>query len=197
MIQIIDCEQGTPEWFAARLGIPTASRFSDVLAKGQGTTRRKYMMLLAGEILTGEAQESYSNAHMERGKALEDEARQTYGFMHDADMTQVGFILNDGIGYSPDALIGTNGLLEVKTKLPHLQIECLLSGEVPSEHTAQIQGGLMVAEREWLDFVSYWPGLPLFVKKVYRDETYIKRLGTELALFREELSAIVKRIRAM
>lgn len=85
MIEIIQCEQSTPEWYAARLGIPTASRFKDVLAKGEGKTRKRYMLDLAGERLTGEPCEGYSNAHMERGKAMEDEARDLYMFMTDTE----------------------------------------------------------------------------------------------------------------
>jgi hypothetical protein len=194
MIEIIQCEQNTPEWLAARLGIPTASRFKDVLAKGEGKTRKRYMLDLAGERLTGEPVESFSNAHMERGKAMEDEARDLYMFMTDAEPRGVGFIRNGDKGCSPDSLIGDNGGLEIKTKLPALQIECILADKLPSEHVAQVQGFLWVAEREWVDFVSYWPRLPLFVKRVYRDEPYIKTLAEEVQRFNDELAELIERI---
>ena len=84
-------------------------------------------------------------------------------------------------------------MLEVKTKTPRLQLECLIAGKLPSEHVAQCQGALMVAEREWVDFVSYWPKLPLFVVRVERDEEYITRLCGELGLFNQELEELVKR----
>jgi hypothetical protein len=194
MIEIIQCEQSTPEWYAARLGIPTASRFKDVLAKGEGKTRKRYMLDLAGERLTGDPCEGYTNAHMERGKVMEDEARDLYMFMTDAECRCVGFVRNGDKGASPDSLIGDKGMLEIKTKLPALQIECILADKLPSEHVAQVQGALWVAEREWLDFVSYWPRLPLFVKRVYRDEPYIQNLAAEVARFNSEMIDLIEKI---
>ncbi len=201
MMQVHTCEQGSPEWFAVRAGMPTASEFSTVLAKGrsggESKTRRTYMLKLAGEVLTGEPMESFSNAHMERGKAMEAEARDTYAFMQDVDPEEVGFIVNGNKGCSPDSLIGANGMVEIKTKLPHLQLDVLLSGELPADHKAQCQGQLWVAEREWVDFVSYWPKLPLFVTRVYRDEEYIAHLADEVNAFVFELQSLVGKIRAI
>ena len=199
MIRIINCEQGTPEWFAARAGIPTASEFSTVMAKGKGggesVTRRKYMLTLLGERMTGECVESYGNAHMERGKVMEQEARDLYQFRTDAELNQVGFIRHDlfQAGASPDSLIGDEGGLEIKTKLPHLQLELLLSNELPSEHKAQVQGQMWVSGRKWVDFVSYWPKLPLFVTRVERDDSYIAQLADAVATFNAELNELHKR----
>jgi hypothetical protein len=194
---IYDCEQNSPEWLEARRGIPTASRFSDVLAKGQGITRKKYLRTLAGEILTGEVAESFSNAHTERGHAMEGEARTMYAFAHDADPVLVGFMRRGRVGASPDSLIDANGLLEIKTKLPHLQIEALEGNKLPSEHVAQVQGQLWVSGREFCDFVSYWPKLPLFCIRVERDEKYIATLAQEVADFIGELDALVARYQAI
>lgn len=199
MIQIIDCEQGTPEWYAARLGIPTASEFKTLLGIKKDArdkvTRRTYLLKLAGEIITGEPTESHSNDHMERGKLMEAEARDLYSFSCDADPQQVGFIRNGQKGCSPDSLIGDKGMLEIKTKLPHLLIDCLLKDEFPAEHKAQCQGALWVAEREWIDIAVYWPKLPLFVKRAYRDEGYIANLAGAVKEFNDELAATVKLIR--
>jgi hypothetical protein len=199
-MEIVRCDQGTEEWLRARAGIPTASEFSTVMAKGKGgadsKTRRTYMLKLAGEVLTGEPMESYSNHHMERGKEMEAEARDLYSFLADVDPEQVGFIRSGQKGCSPDALVGDAGMVEIKTKLPHLQIDALLCGEVPSEHKAQCQGALWVAEREWIDFVSYWPRLPLFVKRVRRDQEYIKTLSAAVDQFNAELAAVVESIRS-
>ena len=199
-MEIINCEQGQPEWFAARTGIVTASEFQTLLMKGKGggdsATRRTYMRKLAGEIITGEPSEGFTNAHTERGKAMEPEARDLYAFMADCEPQQVGFIKSGRKGASPDSLIGDQGGLEIKTRLPHLMIELLEKDEVPPEHIAQIQGGMWVAEREWWDFVAYWPKLPLFVKRVYRDEAYIKTLASAVNQFNEELDALVSRIRS-
>lgn len=187
-LEIFNFDQGTPEWFECRKGIPTASMFSAILAKGQGKTRRTYMMKLLGERITGELQDSFSNAHMERGKEMEEEARLAYAFMKEVEPVQVGFIRNKEKGCSPDSLIDENGLLEIKTKLPHLQLEVLLADEMPSEHKAQVQGQLWIAEREWCDFVSFWPKTPIFIKRVYRDEKYIKTLSDEVEKFLNELT---------
>jgi len=187
MIEVFDFAQGSPEWFVARLGIPTASEFGAVKAKGEGKTRRTYMMKLIGELMTGEPCEGFSNAHMERGKEMEPDARNLYAFHLDLEPVQVGFIRNGRKGCSPDSLVGNNGMSEIKTKLPHLQAEVLLADRLPPEHLPQCQGNLWVAEREWIDFVSYWPKMPLFVKRVYRDEVYIKTLATEVDLFLAEL----------
>lgn len=188
---IFDLEQGSPSWLAARLGRPTASRFEDVLAKGKGMTRRKYMLTLVGERLSGEPEETYSNGFMERGKLLEETARNAYALMRDADPKLVGFVKNGEVGASPDSLLGDVGLLEIKTKLPRLHIECLLEDELPSDHIPQVQGQLWVAEREWCDFVSFpsagFPRIPLFVKRVYRDELYIVNLKREVDKFLGEM----------
>jgi hypothetical protein len=198
-LAVFSCYQNSREWFACRLGLPTASEFATVLAKGKGggesLTRRKYLQALAAEIITGEPGERYSNPYMERGKAMEDEARRCYAFMHDADPERVGFIRNGRKGCSPDSLLGADGMLEIKTKRGDILIDLLLRDEFPPEHKAQTQGALWVAEREWIDLACYWPGLPLFVKRVQRDEPYIRDLAASVDRFNEELSAIVERIR--
>lgn len=200
-LEIFNHEQGSPAWFACRAGIPTASEFATVMAKGRGggdsVTRRKYMLRLIGERITGAPQDTYTNEHMARGHEMEPKARQLYAFAHDVEPQQVGFMRRGNAGASPDSLIGGDGLLEIKTKLPHLQIEVLLADELPSEHVAQVQGQLWICARAWCDFVSYWPGLPLFVKRVERDEAYIARLAESVREFNEELQTLEARIRAM
>jgi hypothetical protein len=198
-MEILTCAQNTPEWFAARMGIPTASEFKTLLGikkeAKEKVTRRTYMLKLAGEIVTGEPMESYQNDHMERGKVMEDEARDLYSFKYDIEPERVGFIRNGDKGCSPDSLLGDRGMLEIKTKLPHLLIDCLLKDEFPAEHKAQCQGALWVAEREWIDIAVYWPKLPLFVKRAYRDDGYIANIAGAVKEFNEELAATVKLIR--
>jgi hypothetical protein len=195
MIEIFDCEQGSEDWFACRAGIPTASKFATVMAKGEGKTRNEYMRKLAGEILTGEPMESFSNVHMDRGKTMEDEARETYAFINDADIRRVGFIRNGKKGASPDSLVGTEGGLEIKTALPHIQIERLLRGDLPPEHKAQVQGNIWLSERVWWDFVSFWPKLPQMTVRVFRDDIYIKNMAGEIDRFNDDLAEMVERIR--
>ena len=200
-MQIFECEQNSPEWYQARMGLPTASEFSTLLASGKGggesKMRTTYMYKLAGEIITGELMTNYTNAAMERGKAMEDEARKLYAFLHDAEPQRVGFIANGPKGCSPDSLIGVNGMIEIKTTEPHLLIALLLRDEFPPQHKAQCQGGLWVAERDWIDLVVYWPKMPLFVKRAYRDQAYIRGLEDAVEIFNAELAAVVEKIKIM
>lgn len=197
MIREIICEQGTPEWFSARSGMPTASEFHTVMAKGRGgedsITRRKYMLTLLGERMTGEVVEGYSNGHMERGKLMEAEARDLYQFRTGNELRLAGIFVNDeiGAGASPDSVIAEDGLVEVKTKLPHLQLELLLTGGLPPEHKAQVQGQMLVTGRQWVDFVSYWPKLPIHIVRVERDDAYLTTLAQAIADFNGELGALM------
>ena len=198
-LEIFNCDQGSDEWFACRAGIPTASEFSTVQAKGRGggesVTRRKYMLTLAAERIAGPSPfDRYTNGAMQRGHDYEDEARDMYSLITGNEPARIGFMRRGDVGFSPDSLIGDDGLLEIKTKIYPLHLDCLLKDEVPSEHIAQIQGGLWVSGRQWLDFTSYSPGLPIFVKRVSRDEPYIARLKVEVEQFNSELAELVERI---
>lgn len=192
-----DIEQGSDQWRAIRVGIPTASVFSDVLAKGEGKTRRKLLMKLAGERITGQPEESYENFSMQRGREMEPEIRAKYAFTQGVDPQLVGFVRNGAAGCSPDSLIGENGMLEIKTEIPSILIETIFKGDFPSKHVAQCQGGLWVAEREWIDIaIGYSKMPPLFVKRAYRDAKYIANLSREVAAFNAELEEVVERVRS-
>lgn len=202
---IIDCEQNTPEWLAARAGIPTASQFSTVMAKGKGkdspsVTRQKYMLTLIADQMGAAPGESYSNAAMERGHLLEDEARATYELMTGNASERVGFMrraLDGGdAGASPDRLIDDLGLLEIKTAAPHIQLQRILDNELPSEHRAQTQGQLWISGRQWCDFVSYWPGLPIFIYRVQRDNAYIAELAIQVQQFHHDMRELRAQIEA-
>lgn len=199
MLEVHDMPQGTPEWFAARLGIPTASMFATVMAKGrsggESKTRQTYLYKLAGERLTGDPMDNFSNHHMERGNAMEPEARQLYAYLKDADPQFVGFITNGPKGCSPDSLLGDNGMLEIKTKLPHLMLAAHEADGFPPEHRAQCQGQLWVAEREWVDLVCYWPKLPPLIHRLYRDEKFIAAMSVAVDQFNDELEALVAKYR--
>lgn len=197
-LQILDCDQGSPDWFKARMGIPTASAFQVVLsprAGKEGVGRKTYLLKLAGELLTGEPMENYQNADMNRGKVMEDEARNMYALMHDVEPQRVGFVRNGPKGASPDSLIDAHGGLEIKTEAPHLLLETLLKDEFPSKHRAQVQGNIWVTERGWWDIAIFWPKLPLFTKRIYRDDKYIADLSRAVDEFNEELAGTVERIR--
>lgn len=193
-MQIIrEIEQGSADWLALRLGIVTCSELDCLLVNGKGpegfgSGAMSYMDQLIGERITGEAAElPFSTRATERGKEFELLARDLYQIREDVAVEEVAIILNHGIGYSPDGLIGDMGLTEIKSKLPKFQVSVILAGEVPKEHVAQCQGGLYVSGREWIDFVSYWKGMPLFVKRMHRDETYIAKLAERVTTFNELL----------
>ena len=196
---ILECEQRSDQWYEARRGIPTASEFKAILSKGKGSapskTRLSYMRRLAGEIITGSPGETFESQAMIRGREMEDEARNFYIFMRDAEPQYVGFIRNERKGCSPDSLLGDDGMLEIKTQRADLLIETILKDEFPPEHKAQCQGQLWVAERQWLDLIVYWPGMPLFVKRVERDDEYIKALSAAVDAFNEDLDAMVAKVR--
>ena len=200
MIEIFDCEQRSSQWFAVRMGIPTSSEFSTVMAKGRGggesKGRHTYLCKLAGEIITGEPMDSFTNQHMERGREMEGKARAFYALMKDVDPQTVGFIRNGRTGTSPDALLGDDGMLEIKTALAHIQVDRILKDAFPPEYRAQCQGQLWVAEREWLDLVVYCPKMPLFVKRVARDDSYISDLSDAIDAFNRELDEMVDQVHA-
>lgn len=195
-----DCEQGGEEWMQVRMGKPTASEFAAVMATGRDSpeskTRAKYLRQLAGEIITEIPREDFKNEYMARGNEMEAEARSLYAMMANADVSQVGFIENWRCGASPDGLIGSNGMLEIKTAAPHILIDRLLSGDLPPAHKAQLQGNLWIAEREWIDLAIFYRKMPLYRRRVKRDESFIARLKLATAVFLEDLDALVAKIRA-
>lgn len=196
-LQIFDCEQGSDEWFKVRLGIPTASNFAAIMAKGEGVGRRKYLYRLAGEIITGEPAESYSNKYMERGRAMESELRADYEFITGAKLTRVGFGLRGGMGASPDSLVDDDGMMEIKTEMPELLLERLERKDAPfpGEHRAQCQGGMAVFDRSWCDLVIGFRGMKAVKHRIERSEGYISELRAAVARFNIELRLLVERHR--
>jgi len=197
MMRIIDCEQGSAEWFNVRMGMPTASMFSTVMAKGktESKSRNTYLYKLLGERITGEPSNSYTNIHMERGHIMEPDARALYALIKDVEPETVGFICNHNAGASPDAFVGNDGLLEIKTKLAHLQLEVLMKAELPPEHHAQVQGQIWIAEREWCDFISYWPNIKPLILRIYRDDGYINEISGAVDEFNEDLFKMEQKYR--
>ena len=198
-MEIVDCEQNSDEWIAAKIGIPSSSQFSAILARGSGSqpskTRRTYMRKLAGERITGKPAENFRNAHMDRGHEMEPEARAFYEFANGVTTERVGFIKNHGAGASPDSLVGDVGLLEIKTALPHILIGHIEAGKSPAEHFAQVQGQMWVSERQWCDILNYWPGMPPFQTRAERDDRWIERvLAPGVQRFIDELDDMVARI---
>lgn len=180
-MRTINCEQGTEEWFAARLGVPSASMFSKIVTtKGVWSTQAdSYINQLVAEQLTGEREEVYQSHHMIRGTELEPEARDLYCLMKDVEVQEVGFCLHDTLkaGCSPDGLVGDKGGLEIKAPASAAHVEYLRGGVLPSRYKQQVMGCLWITGREWWDFVSYHPSMKPLIVRVERDEDYISDLA--------------------
>lgn len=204
MIEVFDCAQGSPEWFDCRKGIPTASEFHKLLMRGvkkgdESKTRRRYMLELIGERMTGQPRDTYSSFHMERGKEMEAEACKLYAMLEDAELQTVGFIRRDEkAGCSPDRLVGGDGLLQIKTMMPPLLLDLHLTTapEEYTEHDCQLYGELWISEREWTDLLVYWPGIKPYRKRLYRDETKIKSIELGVEMFLSEMLETMSKLEA-
>ena len=195
MIEMI--EQRSDQWFAARIGKVTASRVADVLAKtksGYSASRDNYMAQLVCERLTGQREEFFTSAAMQHGTNTEPLAKAAYESLKDVLVDEVGFVPHPSIimaGASPDGLVGDDGLLEIKCPNTATHIETLLSQTVPSKYNTQMQFQLACTGRSWCDFVSFDNRLPqelqLFVKRVPRDNMYIRLMEEEIVKFLNEL----------
>jgi hypothetical protein len=174
-----DIEQGSEEWHALRCGILTASEMKFIvtptLKPASNDKERAHLFELLGQRITQHTEPRYISDDMLRGHEDEIEARIRYA-ENFAPVTECGFVTNDDhgfvIGYSPDGLVDYDGLIECKSRRQKYQVETILADRVPEEYMLQIQTGLLVTGREWLDFVSYCAGLPMFVKRVFPDELY-------------------------
>lgn len=189
----LDCDQGSAAWFAARLGLPTASQFDRVLTPKTmkpSAAAEGYRHELLAEYLLGEPLESGDADFMARGTAMEDDARRWYEMLRDVEVDRVGFLLRDDrrCGGSPDGLIGTAGGLEIKCPSAGVHVGYLL-GNPAEKYKAQIQGNLWIAEREWWDFLSYHPTLPPALVRVTRDEPFIAALAGAMTDFCDALEA--------
>lgn len=197
-------EQGTPEWFAARLGNVTASRVADVIAKtksGYAASRDNYMAQLICERMTNTVAESFSSPAMQWGTETEPLARAAYESVADVLVDEVGYIAHPTIeraGASPDGLIGVFGLLEIKCPNTATHIDTLISEKVPTKYITQVQWQMSCTGRTWADFVSFDPRLPsglqMFVKRVEFDAEYVAMLKEEVTKFLAELDAKISKL---
>lgn len=169
-----DLIQGSDEWLEIRRGRLTASEVKLILtpktlkfSDGKETKAHVYELLF--QRISGFVEPTYITDAMLRGREEEVYAREEYS-KHHAKVKEVGFVTNDcwgfTIGYSPDGLVGDDGLIEVKSRCGKYQVQTIAEDEVPAEYMLQLQCALLVSERKWIDFISYCGGLPMFVKRV-------------------------------
>jgi putative phage-type endonuclease len=196
---ILDVEQGSPEWFSARLGIPTASMFDKIITTtGQPSkSAANYAFAVAGERLSGRVEEGYTNAAMERGKELESEARELYEFVSGCEVKQIGLVYKDEnrlFSCSPDGLIGNDGGVEIKCPSIGVHTRYLYGNKCPTDYYQQVQGCLFVTGRKWWDFVSYYPDVEPLIVRCYPDRKFQDALSREIEKFCSEVDRIVSEI---
>jgi hypothetical protein len=198
-------EQRSDEWFAARLGKVTASRVADVIAKtktGPSASRENYATQLVLERLTNKQAESYTNAAMQWGTDTEPMARQAYELKRGLFVNETGFVDHPTIemsGASPDGLVGTDGLIEVKCPNSATHMETMLTQKVPAKYIPQMMWQMACTGRNWCDFVSYDPRFPenlqIFIERVTYDPTYVRMLELEITQFLDEITKKVETLR--
>jgi hypothetical protein len=197
-------KQGTLNWYEARLGIPTASRFAEIVTPTgkatTGKTRQTYINHLVYERLTHNVHIGFETNAMARGNELEPRARSWFELTTGKDVRQVGLCTNDAgtVGASPDGLIGETAGLEIKVPLPHTHVGYLRAGVLPMEYILQVQGGMYVTGRKLWVFLSYVPDPEIrnLMLTVERDPAIHDALSEHLPAFLKELDEATERARA-
>lgn len=197
-----DLVQGSDEWLAARCGMLTASEMKLILTPtlkvADNDKCRAHLWELLAQRITQHVEPHYISDDMLRGQEDELDARALYARHYDP-VQEIGFVTRDfggfRIGYSPDGLIGKDGLIECKSRRQKFQAQTIADLEMPADYEMQVQTGLLVTGRKWLDFVSYCGGMPMIVLRVYPDEktqaailaaaeAFETKLAEKLALYR-------------
>jgi len=200
-------EQRTTEWFAQRCGHLTASRIADMMArtqKGWGASRANYAAQLIAERLTGVAESGFTSAAMQHGIDTEAAARAAYGFMQDVEVVEAPFVLHPRLawsGASPDGFVGDDGLVEIKCPNTATHITTLRGGEIPDKYIKQMQWQMACTGRNWCDFVSFDPRMPvemqLHIQRVDRDNDLIAEIESAAIGFLDEIAATVAELEAI
>lgn len=198
-----DLVQGTEEWMDQRRGIVTASMVGKLITPktiqpADNPESRNITMLLAAERITGWTDPTYVSDDMLRGQYDEPVARDLYS-EHYAPVAECGFMTEDRwghrIGYSPDGLVGGDGLIEVKSRRSKMQLATILADDIPLENMAQLQCGLLVSGREWCDYVSYCGGMYLYIKRVLPDQKWFNTICQAVAKFEENAAEMISTYR--
>lgn len=193
-------EQRSAAWFAARCGIVTASAVGtfvtpSTLKVASNDKTRGLIAALVAERITGEVEESWVSADMQRGIEHEPIARDRYAEHFGVEVTEVGFMVNTSsghpLGYSPDGLVGDDGLIEVKCPRPKSHVQTILADQVPAHYMAQCQAGLLVSGRKWIDFISFCAGLPMWTKRVFPDPKWQAAITDAVAMFEKTAEQMV------
>ena len=189
-------EQGTPEWFQLRSGKVTASKVADILAKKTG--RQNYLIELALQRVTGVIEESYINDAMQWGVDNEGAARVAYEVTSGNFVDQIPFfdhLTIPNFGCSPDGLVGSEGLVEIKCPNSGTHWSYVKANKPPEKYVIQMQAQMACTGRKWCDFVSYDPRMPersqLLIVRVPRDDKFIETMEAEIKQFLNEVEVEV------
>lgn len=201
-MNVLDVEQRSLKWHAARLGIPTASRYADIVTMDgkPSKSQDRYMTELLADWLAGKPVDRFEPTQwMERGTETEAEARTSYEIERGVAVEQVGFILApDGrTGGSPDGLVGTTGIVEIKCPKAATMVKYYRRPEgLRADYFQQVQGYLWLTGRTYAALYAYHADLMSLTVSVDRDDTFIERLVSELAAFCDRLDEERKALEA-
>jgi hypothetical protein len=191
-------EQGSPEWHDIRRGVLTSTAIKTLITPtgklADNDKTRAHVYEVAAQRITGRTEEGFSSFDMMRGHTEEILARGLYS-QHYAPVTECGFITNDKlgfvVGYSPDGLVGEDGVIEIKSAKAKIQVQRIVDGVIPTEHIAQVQTGLWVTGREWCDFISYSNGMAMQVVRVYPDAAYHALIEAAAQAFEAKVNEVI------
>ncbi|MEX5513584.1 lambda exonuclease family protein [Pseudophaeobacter sp. 1A09344] len=200
-VKLHNAEQGSDEWLQLRCGVLTASVVKEIVTPTLKLAANDKTRALANKIaiqrITGIPEETFTTEKMLRGHIDEEVARDLYSQKY-ATVSEFGFVTNDRFpffGYSPDGLVGSDGLIEVKSRDPHLHLASITAREngegIPKEYMAQIQAGLLISGRDWCDFISFSHGLPMMVHRVEPDAEYQAAISEAAKAFEETVQGII------
>lgn len=195
-------EQGSEEWFAVRRGTVTASVVGQIITPtlkvADNDTSRGLTETLIAERISGYTEDTHVSSDMWRGTISEPYARDLYS-THYQQASEVGFMLREedgwSLGYSPDGVVGMDGLLEIKAPKAKTHLRTILADEVPAFYMPQLQAGLLVTGRDWIDFCSYVGGMPLYVRRVYPNPAWFDAIHAACVAFEQNATRIVTNYR--
>lgn len=195
-----DLIQGGDEWLAARCGLLTASEMKLILTPtlkiASNEKERSHLYELLAQRITGYVEPHYVSDDMLRGQSDEIDARILYSENY-APVQDMGFITNDEwgftLGYSPDGLVSDDGGIECKSRRQKFQVETIIEGAMPCDYMMQVQTGLLVSKRKWIDFISYSGGLPMATVRVLPDPEIQDAIITAAAAFEKRLAEKLER----
>ncbi len=204
--RVLNSPQYSFSWWQSRRGIPTCSEFSRIISPVKGEPSKSQDEYIA-ELIADRSEfmapfippeDAYQNAEMAEGTRREPESRSWYAMQTDSEIRQVGFVLSacGRFGGSPDALVGDDGILELKNPARKTQIKYLLKGGLPADYKCQVHGLLIVTQRKWVDFLSYCPGFAPLLVRIEPDE-FTAKLRKELAAFCDRLQETIARVSAL